>query len=212
MKGNELKNNAAVNAAINNIKDHTSGEIGYKFALTSPDLNGQLNIGPPKSGGTSTVDLSPYTWGPNGYVIGHMHNHPQGSAPNPSDVMTGVNLSQLSGAVTFEEVNFYTKNFVAVIVTSTSVYTVTIKDAAAYKAAQAEYNQSPSETVSYWSTIANNYYNQHGVTPQEAGEHALIMMYGPMLNITKQDVNSSNTNAELTIDGSNRVKTNNPCK
>ena len=212
-KGNELKNNAAVNNAINNIKNNTS-ETGHKFFLSSNSASGAFQLGPAvSSGSNSSVDLSPFTWDPSrGYVIGHMHNHPQGNAPNPSDVMNGVNLAQMSNmpGISYEEVNLYTKNFAAVVVTSSYVYTVTIKDADAYKAAQSNFDQVADNQT--WLNLAINYKNTNpSATDQEAGEYALLSMYGNAINLTKQNVNSTNSNEALNLNVSNKVTTNDPC-
>lgn len=141
-----------------------------------------------------------------------MHNHPTDNAPNPSDIMNGVNLSQMSSmpGIGYGEVELYTKNFAAVIVTSSYVYTVTIKNAAAYKAAQSNFNQAVDNKT--WLSDANTYLsNNSGATPQEAGEYALLKMYGNAINLTKQDINSTNSNEALNINVSNKVTTNDPC-
>jgi len=212
-KGNELENNAAVNDAINAIKDNNF-ETGRKFFLSSNTAGGSFQLGPAiTSGSNSAVDLSPFTWDPSrGYVIGHMHNHPQGNAPNPSDVMNGVNLAQMGSmpGISFEEVNLYTDNFAAVVVTSNYVYTVTIKNADAYKAFQNNFDQSSANQT--WQNLANNYYtNTAGATIQEAGEYALLSMYGNAINLTRQNVNSTSSNMQLDINGSNKVTSTNPC-
>ncbi|WP_257669168.1 hypothetical protein [Parapedobacter tibetensis] len=210
-KANQIKNKPAVSTGINNIKN-SSTEIGYKFFVTSKDNYNTFYVGPAISGGTSVWAPS-FTWNPsNGYSIGHMHNHPQGSAPNPTDAMAGIDLAFMQSLHTTSEINFYTKNFSSVIVTSSYIYTITIKNAAQYKIDQANFYANSTSAENTWVTHGQSYLNSNAsASVQEAGEYALLKMYGNSINLTRQSVNSNNNNIELRLNTSNKVVSFNPC-
>jgi|GEM_PF-1989919 len=81
----------------------------------------------------------------------------------------------------------------------------------AYKAAQNNFDQVAANQT--WAEIAEDYIDaQNGsVTVQEAGEYALLSMYGNAINLTRQNVNSANSNVQLDINDNNKVTANNQC-
>ena len=212
-KANALKNKVSVSSEINVIKN-SSSETGYKFyVLDNSDYN-TFYVGNGVVNGSSSNWATNFTWDSNtngGYTIGHMHNHPAGSAPSPSDAMAGVDLDQMQSMpnISTGEVDFYTKNFSAIIVTSSYVYTITIKDAALYKTFQAGFDNSTANTT--YLNHAYTYKTNYNSSDEEAGEYALLKMYGNAINLTRQGVNSSDSNVELKLNSSDTVVSNNPC-
>lgn len=135
------------------------------------------------------------------------------SQMNLSDAMLGIDVSQMQTqpGITSAEVDFYTKNFSAVIVTSSYVYTITIKDVAQYKIHQSNHAASPLSRITEYQNHASFYIVNYNNDQREAGEYALLKMYGNSINITRQNVNSNNSNVELKLNTNNLVISNNPC-
>ncbi len=213
-KANALKNKISVSSEINIIKN-LSSEKGYKFYVLDNSNYNTFYVGNGIVNGTNSNWFTNFTWDSHtsgGYTIGHMHNHPAGSAPSPSDAMVGVNLAQMESMpnIGADEVDFYTKHFSAIVVTSSYVYTITIKDAAAYKTLQAGFDNA-SANATYLNHINAYESSNPSASDQERGEYALLKMYGNAINLTRQGVNSTDSNVELKLNSSDKVSSNNPC-
>jgi len=152
------------------------------------------------------------TWDSNkGYVIGFIHNHPAKSPTNPSDVFNGINITQMENQLSIPaaQVNFYVQNFSSTIVTSQSIYTVTIKDVAKFQQVQNSFDQTAANDK--WLEEAKIYLAKKSLgTEQDAGEYALLKLFGDAIHLNKQKVNENNNNKNINI-SNNKPTANNPC-
>lgn len=129
--------------------------------------------------------------------MGAIHNHPGNSAPSPSDVLTGVNISQMldlhSG-----DVDFVAKNNVSIVVTNNYIYTRTIKYLAKFESYQNDFNANRSARNTEYLQHSDNYLNSinSNSTPLDRGEYALQKMYGDAVNIVRSN-RSGNPNGKV---------------
>lgn len=183
-------------------------EIGHHLYATNPTTLNPIHVGPARPG---TVNSWPpfYTWNQhNGYAIGSIHNHPNNSAPSPSDAMAGIYISQMrADNHPSAEVDFVTKHNTTIVVTSSYIYTITIKDAALFEAFQASHKTDEITPIDvyleYVAEFLLNFPNNLDAT--KPAEYALLMMYGDAINLTRQDINSTPNPTLLQVDNQGEV-------
>jgi len=221
---NKLSSIKVIKDLINNIKGKSS-EYAAAIKLSNPNDPTSITVGSTFTDNKSNaVNITP-SWSENsGYTVGFIHNHPNGSAPSPSDVFVpSLNISDMiqTNAVSEAQLNNYLDNFASIVVSGNKVFTITIKNAAYFKAMQDAGHFAPGfnrKKVNLEYTLQIEIYLRtnalDGNNPlhmQEAGISALLKMYGDMININQHNVGESSGAKHLNRDAKKKVTSKNPC-
>jgi len=166
------------------------------------------------------VTATPHWNATNGYILGFSHNHPEGSAPSPTDVFnTSLNILEMvhNNNITRSELANYMNNFTSIVVSKGSVYTISIKNGVGYMGVKDSGFYRPIDHSKY-SKLASDYITKNNLDEeiladrQEAGEYAILKLYGDIINITKHNIGEESNSQILKIDNSTKkVEKEKPC-
>lgn len=221
---NKLSSIKGIKDLINNIKGKSS-EYAAAIKLSNPNDPTSITLGSTFTDSKSNaVNIIP-SWSENsGYTVGFIHNHPNGSAPSPSDIFVpALNISDMiqTNAVSEAQLNNYLDNFASIVVSGDKVFTITIKNAAYFKAMQdagyfapgfnrSKVNREFSDNMIAYAN-KNNLDLQNALHNREAGIGALLKMYGDIINIMEHKVGETSAAKNLKHNSSRKVTSNNPC-
>ncbi|OOG19800.1 hypothetical protein BWD42_07845 [Sphingobacterium sp. CZ-UAM] len=220
-RANELANNAAIRAAIAQIKDR-SVEWGVAGTLSDPDVPNSINMGTPYTDNkTNSISFKPTWSAQEGYTLVFIHNHPSGSAPSPSDLFNAaINIKNVvdNGLMTESQLTNYLTNFASIIVSGDYVYTVTIKNALLFSLMAGEFDKAQAEATRQYKNALTTYFVDNGIgepattsEKQLGGESILIKMYDKMFNLSKQKITDANNNKIVKKDAQGNIIKTDPC-
>jgi hypothetical protein len=220
-RANELANNAAIRAAIAEIKNRNV-EWGVALSLSDPNVPNSINTGTPYTDNkTNSISLKPTWSAQEGYIIGFIHNHPSGNAPSPSDLFNAaINIKNMvdKGLIPESQLTNYLTNFSSIIVSGDYVYTVTIKNALLFSLMAGEFNKVQETANKQYIDALTSYFIDNGIgepattsEKQLGGESILIKMYDKMFNLSKQKITDTNNNKIVKKDDRGNIIKTDPC-
>lgn len=207
-----------IQSAINTIKDEEN-EWGVAISLADPNYTSLFNAGTPYTDGKpNSIHFNPRWDSTNGYTTGFIHNHPAGSAPSPSDVygaMISLNTMVYSQGIPTNQLVNYIDNYASMVVSNGYVYTISVKNAL-YVSAMKDGYDNVKERKRYEKYIMeyyddNNIGEPSALQKQQAGESALLQLFGEQIHITKHEIGETNNSKVLKLDNDKKVKSEKPC-
>ncbi|GEM_PF-1390481 len=220
-RANQITSNQAVRNVINTIKDKDV-EWGAAIKLSNPNDPSSLIIGTPSSdNNVSRKSVNP-TWdSKGGYVIGYIHNHPNGGAPSPSDIFNAaLDLTQMVDQqnIPANQLESYIRNYTSIIVSGGNVYTLTIENAQLFAIMAGNFNKTQKGANEQYTNSMTKYFVANEISDppstvdnQTSGELALLKMYGKMFNLNKQKIDETNKNQAVNRDSKGKLNKTNPC-
>src|SRR5690606_20563023 len=115
-------------------------EYAAAIKLSNPNDPTSITLGSTFTDSKSNaVNIIP-SWSENsGYTVGFIHNHPNASAPSPSDIFVpALKISDMiqTNAGREAQLNNYPDHFASIVVCGDKVFTITIKNATYFNAMQ----------------------------------------------------------------------------
>ncbi|WP_146113759.1 hypothetical protein [Sphingobacterium gobiense] len=190
------RDNSIINL-INRIRNREN-EWGtmFKFETLGSEA---ISLGVEWEGKKNSINYTPKWNTGDGYHVGFIHTHPSKSAPSPSDVYNP--LFDLNNFVNDPEVNedhlrSYIDNFASVVVSGDYIYTISMKDTFRASLMKGGFNQE-NENNLYRQFVKDYLRHTTDVSVeqyQEAGEYAILKLYGDGVHISKQKIGSPDSN------------------
>lgn len=166
----------------------------------------------------STINLPPKWNATDGFNFGTIHNHPAKSAPSPADIYNAVqDLAQMDNRndVTDVQLTNYISKFASVVVSGDYIYTISIKNARYLSYAKEAFN--PEKMKKLYDRHSKLYIDEKKFEGeltveqrQQAGEYALLLLFGNEIHLTKQRIGGNNR-AELIKRSGYNIQQVNPC-
>ncbi|WP_343558970.1 chitin binding peritrophin-A domain-containing protein [Sphingobacterium sp.] len=211
---NRINSDLRVKRIVDSIKNKGK-EFGAYISFADPENANSIKFGTIYEGQHSKITINP-RWNANeGYHLGFIHNHPEGNAPSPSDIFAILhNLEQMKQDVSASQLTNYINNFNSIVVSGGNIYTISIKNARYAGYAKTGYNKE--KIAARHKKLAERYATKQAGQSltaeqiQEAGEYALLKLFGEEISITKQQIGVDNSNRNLSTSGFSIVKSN-PC-
>ncbi|MGE8377432.1 MAG: chitin binding peritrophin-A domain-containing protein [Sphingobacterium sp.] len=215
---NNLNLDPRLQRIVDSIKTKTK-EYGTYFSFPDPNNPNNISFGIIRTDAErSTINLPPKWNATDGFNFGTIHNHPAKSAPSPADIYNAVqDLAQMDNRndVTDVQLTNYISKFASVVVSGDYIYTISIKNARYLSYAKEAFN--PEKMKKLYDRHSKLYIDEKKFEGeltveqrQQAGEYALLLLFGNEIHLTKQRIGGNNR-AELIKRSGYDIQQVNPC-